>query len=305
MTPSVNESWPVTELDVSALRRWPLPVLPETGDKEDRGRVLVIAGSDEMPGAAILAATSAFRTGAGKVTVATHSAVAPIVAAAVPEARVMGFASRGGGFGRAATRSVAAMAQEFDAVLVGPGMQDEKATRALAAALLEQPGRAKWILDAYAMSSCIRSVGRDATRVLVTPHAGEMSHLTGVNKAAILADPLLHACKSAVAWNAVVAMKGAVTFIASPERCAWRHDGAAIGLAISGSGDALAGIIAGLAARGATLEQAAAWGVLLHARAGDRLSKRIGTVGYLAREIAEEIPALLDALGDSNHVMQW
>jgi ADP-dependent NAD(P)H-hydrate dehydratase len=77
----------------------------------------------------------------------------------------------------------------------------------------------------------------------------------------------------------------------------WQHEGGNVGLAISGSGDTLAGIIAGLAARGATLEQATAWGVLLHAQAGEKLAQRIGALGYLAREIADEVPRLLDTLG--------
>ena len=73
-----------------------------------------------------------------------------------------------------------------------------------------------------------------------------------------------------------------------------------MGLATSGSGDVLAGIIAGLAARGADLAQAASWGVVMHARAGERLAERLGKLGYLARELCDEVPALLEqAAGDS------
>jgi NAD(P)H-hydrate repair Nnr-like enzyme with NAD(P)H-hydrate dehydratase domain len=94
-------------------------------------------------------------------------------------------------------------------------------------------------------------------------------------------------------------MKGSTTFIAAPEGEVWRHDGGNAGLGTSGSGDTLAGIIVGLAARGAPLEQAGAWGVALHARAGVRLAERFGPLGYLAREIAAEIPALMHALGSA------
>jgi NAD(P)H-hydrate repair Nnr-like enzyme with NAD(P)H-hydrate dehydratase domain len=76
----------------------------------------------------------------------------------------------------------------------------------------------------------------------------------------------------------------------------WRHEGGNAGLGVSGSGDVLAGLITGLAARGATLEQAAAWGVRLHARAGERLAGRLGVLGYLARELAIEVPALMASL---------
>jgi NAD(P)H-hydrate repair Nnr-like enzyme with NAD(P)H-hydrate dehydratase domain len=124
-----------------------------------------------------------------------------------------------------------------------------------------------------------------------------MAHLTGRDKAAIESDPREAATEAARRWNAVVALKGATTWIARPDGELWRHDGGNVGLAVSGSGDTLAGIIVGLAARGAPLEQAAAWGVALHARAGERLAQRVGTIGYLARELADEVPALMRALG--------
>jgi NAD(P)H-hydrate repair Nnr-like enzyme with NAD(P)H-hydrate dehydratase domain len=98
----------------------------------------------------------------------------------------------------------------------------------------------------------------------------------------------------------VVALKGARTVIATPRGERWQHEGGNVGLATSGSGDVLAGIIAGLAARGAELAQAASWGVVLHAQAGERLAARLGRIGYLARELADEVPALLEhAAGDT------
>ena len=90
-------------------------------------------------------------------------------------------------------------------------------------------------------------------------------------------------------------LKGATTWIAMRGRL-WRHAASNLGLATSGSGDALAGIVAGLAARGATAEQAAAWGVALHAMAGARLVRRHGTFGILGREIPHEIPAIMNAM---------
>jgi NAD(P)H-hydrate repair Nnr-like enzyme with NAD(P)H-hydrate dehydratase domain len=94
----------------------------------------------------------------------------------------------------------------------------------------------------------------------------------------------------------VVALKGAVTHIAAPDGRMWRHEGGNAGLGTAGSGDVLSGIISGLMARGAPLEQACAWGVALHALAGVRLAGRCGTLGYLAREIPGEVPAIMDAL---------
>jgi NAD(P)H-hydrate repair Nnr-like enzyme with NAD(P)H-hydrate dehydratase domain len=97
-------------------------------------------------------------------------------------------------------------------------------------------------------------------------------------------------------WGVVLALKGATSWIAQPDGHLWRHQGGHPGLATSGSGDVLAGIITGLTARGATLVQACAWGVMTHAQAGQQLAKRIGPLGFLARELLPEIPAILARL---------
>ena len=97
-------------------------------------------------------------------------------------------------------------------------------------------------------------------------------------------------------WRVVVVLKGAITCIAAPDGETWRHEGGNAGLGTSGSGDVLAGLIGGFAARGASLTQAAAWGVRVHARAGERIAQRAGTIGYLPRELLLEVPAILELL---------
>ncbi|MDB5800841.1 MAG: NAD(P)H-hydrate dehydratase [Rhodocyclales bacterium] len=309
----------VTEriLDEEALRHWPLPVADDDGDKEDRGKVVIVAGSREMPGAVILAAVAALRAGAGKLVVATGASIAGLVAAAVPEARVLALdETAAGGLDTGAADRIAGLVGAGDGILIGPGMQDEHAICTLVAALLPQLGNAKVVLDAAAMGVvCSEEAHRHvsgaipgddhwhlrgsfAVPVLLTPHAGEMAHLTGLSKTAILKSPAAYASEYAKKWRAVVALKGATTFIAASDGSVWRHDGGNVGLAVSGSGDALAGIIVGLVARGASLRQAAAWGVALHARAGEELAQRIGPLGYLAREIADRVPALMQRLGE-------
>jgi hydroxyethylthiazole kinase-like uncharacterized protein yjeF len=182
-------------------------------------------------------------------------------------------------------------------------MQDETATAQLVARLLERldctddaddEPRASIVLDANAMGIVRAPDFQFGRPVILTPHAGEMAHLTGLDKAAIAADPEQHAVEAAARWQAVLALKGARTFIAGPGGERWQHEGGNVGLASSGSGDVLAGIIAGLCARGATLPQAACWGVALHAAAGEVLAARMGLLGYLARELPGEIPALLE-----------
>jgi hydroxyethylthiazole kinase-like uncharacterized protein yjeF len=301
----------VQHINDESLRAWPLPMPSTEGDKEERGRVLVVAGSREMPGAVILAANAALRAGAGKLAIATGASVAHIVALAIPESRVIALPETpDGGIDPDAVSVLGPMLGRYDAVLIGPGMQDEPAICAFVIALLPKLGTTRLVLDACAMGvvrlqtsdSALPAGQPDATidsfssPVLLTPHAGEMAHLTGMDKDKVLDNPCEAARTAARRWNAIVAMKGAVTFIATPEGQVWRHEGGNVGLAISGSGDVLAGIIAGITARGAPLDQACAWGVALHARAGDRLAEKFGTLGYLAREIAPEVPAVMQSL---------
>ncbi len=286
-------------VDAAALRAWPLPMPSADGDKEARGHVLILGGSREMPGAVILAATAALRAGAGKLTIATGASVAQLVALALPEARVIGLAeTEQGGFTDEAVAKLDPLADKVNAILIGPGMQDEAATALLVRALLPRldGSDVSVVLDACAMGVVLADAAfRFAQPVIVTPHAGEMAHLTGASKEEIGAEPEQHAVATARRWNAVVALKGARTLVVAPAGERWQHEGGNIGLAISGSGDALAGIIAGLAARGASLTQAACWGVALHARAGELLAERLGVLGYLAREIPAEIPALMES----------
>jgi len=284
-------------LDDEALHAWPLPMPSSDGDKEQRGHVLVVAGSREMPGAAVLAATAALRAGAGKVAIASGATAAQTIALAVPEARVVALPETPeGGIHPDAVAVLAQLKGPFDAMLFGPGMQDEESTCELVVRALSTLRATSVILDAIAMGAIERVTGL-LLPMLLTPHAGEMAHLLDIARDTVNHDPLPIACKAAAHWNAAVALKGAATFIALPDGRAWCHEGGNVGLAISGSGDVLAGIIAGLAARGASLEQAAAWGVALHARAGERLAARFGPIGYLAREISAEVPVLMHTLG--------
>lgn len=285
-----------TRIDAQALRRWPLPALGGDADKEARGRIVVVAGSREIPGAAVLAATSALRVGAGKLVIATGRSVAAQMAFAMPEARVIALPETAeGGFDPAGAALLEQCIGAAHALVIGPGLMDRQATCAFVKELLPFFADRCVVLDALAMD-VVGVLGRFPQPVLLTPHAGEMAHLTGASKEDVAADPVGAALAAAQRWNAVVAVKGPSTAIASPSGNLWLHEGANPGLATSGSGDALAGAIGGLAARGASLEQACAWGVVLHAGAGDRLAHRLGPVGYLAREIPEEMVAVLRTL---------
>jgi ADP-dependent NAD(P)H-hydrate dehydratase len=123
-----------------------------------------------------------------------------------------------------------------------------------------------------------------------------MSELLGTDEATIARDRQGALLAAVARFNAVVALKGRETLIAAPGSRVYRNRAGNVGLATSGSGDTLAGLIAGLCARGAAPLQAAVWGVYLHARAGERLARKRGPLGYLARELPDEVPALLAQL---------
>lgn len=283
------------------LRRWPLPQPDVGGDKEERGRVLIVGGAAEMPGAVILAATAALRAGAGKLQIATSRSIMQAVAAAVPEARVFSLPeTRAGAIATSAAAEIAERANETQAVLIGPGMIDEKAVSRLMKELLPRIEGVTAILDAAALSCFEGSpqlLAKLSCKAVLTPHAGEMAKLLGISKDAITREPLMIARHAATDLCAVVALKGAETFIAAHHHStAYCNRAGNVGLATSGSGDVLSGIIAGLAARGAAPLQAAVWGVYLHARAGEALTGKIGRLGYLARELSMEVPALMSKL---------
>ncbi|MBB4598397.1 NAD(P)H-hydrate dehydratase [Xanthomonas arboricola] len=281
----------VRMLTAAALRAMPLPA--PGGDKEQRGRVLIVGGSMRVPGAVLLAGEAALRTGAGKLQIATAASVAPGMALAVPEALVLGLAQNGQGEIVRGHRALDGAMAACDAAVIGPGMASSATTTAMVRRAAEQ-AVCTLVLDAGALSRGLRApIGRP---FVLTPHAGEMATLAGDDKAAVEAAPGAYALKFAQKLRSVVIVKGPDSFIAGPDGVVWMHRGGASGLGTSGSGDVLAGLIAGFAARGCDALTAALWGVFVHAAAGRQLARRIGPVGFLARELGLEVPGILDRL---------
>ncbi len=281
------------------LRRLPLPPLDDTGDKESRGRILAVGGCVQVPGAMLLAGVAALRAGAGKLQLATVRAAALPLGLAVPEALVVGLPTTAAGeiAGARAAAPLREHAAATDALLVGPGMTADRAAHALVAALAPRlRDDAVLVLDGAAVVALRHDEGllaRLGGRAVLTPHAGEMAALLDVARDAIEADAPEVARAAAARFGATVALKGAESWIADPDGTLLHFRGNAVGLGTSGSGDTLAGFGAGLAARGATATTAAAWGVWAHGMAGRILARRTATVGYLARELLAEVPALV------------
>jgi ADP-dependent NAD(P)H-hydrate dehydratase len=276
------------------LRRWPLPGPAKEGSKEERGRALIIAGAMEMPGAAILASTAALRAGAGKVRVATAEEAALAVGTAAPELFVHAIAE--GKRRPSSLKGILDSAKKADAVLIGPGMRDQDAIRTLLPELLRIEDLGALIIDATALpisGKLLAPRNSLAGKTIITPHAAEMASLCDLSVEEVERDPQRIAQQAARRFQSIVVLKGAETLICSESGPAYLNRRGNVGLATAGSGDVLAGILAGLCARGTDPLPAAVWAVALHARAGENLARRMGPIGYLAREIIDQIPLVI------------
>jgi ADP-dependent NAD(P)H-hydrate dehydratase len=274
------------------LRDWPLPT--PAGSKYSRGQIVVIGGAPRSPGAALLAGEAALRAGGGRLTLAVGSSVAAQVAVALPECGVVPLDETEdhhirGGSARAAEEDI----RGADAILVGPGLDDADEAVALLELLPELASEdAVIVLDAFALGvlpRVSRSVQAFADRLILTPNRAEAERLAGhpIGDLAEELPPLANAHRAVLSCENIVARPGGEL---------WSAATGTVGLATSGSGDVLAGGIAGLAGRGASPEQAAVWGTYLHATAGDLQATRLGPIGFLARELLLEYPRLLDRL---------
>ena len=276
-----------------------IPRRPRDSHKGTFGSVLAVAGSAFYRGAALLAAEGALRTGAGIVTLAS---VEPVVSAAVarlPECCLC--PCRAGAEGGISPENVPLLRrQKATVLLLGPGLGGTAQSAARAAetqALVQQllPGFAgSAVLDADGLNAAADLLQAGKTlhpkgELILTPHPGEMTRLTGLSAAAIHADREGTALRFARAWNAVVVLKGAQTVIAAQDgRCAVNPTGNP-GLSRGGSGDVLAGMTAALLACRLPAYEAAACAVYLHGAAADRAAAVHGEYGMLPHDILPEL----------------
>jgi ADP-dependent NAD(P)H-hydrate dehydratase len=274
------------------LRGWALPEPEEGGDKHQRGTVLVVGGAVSTAGAVMLAGLAALRVGAGRLKVATVADTSVPLSVALPEARVLGLEADGdGSLSPRCAAEVGAAAERAAAVVVGPGLLGSSVAALLEALLPALAGRSV-VLDAVALRSVagapelLAPLEGDA---VLTPNSAELTALLGGEKR----EGLDAARTVADRYRAVVAMQG---WVATPGGECWADEAGGVGLGTSGSGDVLAGAVGGLLARGASPAQAAVWGQYLHAAAGDRLAARVGRIGFLARELLDELPFVLTGL---------
>jgi hydroxyethylthiazole kinase-like uncharacterized protein yjeF len=255
---------------------------------------MVIGGARATPGAAMLGALAAMRVGGGHLTLGVAESVAVAVAVAVPESGVVALSETPSGAVRGAgAEQLAGELETMDAVLIGPGLSDPDETSELIERATGHLGDdTKVVLDAQALISLSQHGLPDLKdRLVLTPNVGEAKALLSHGSLDPDSQPIEDcAVEIARRHDAVVCLQGVV---AAPDGHTWMLSTGNPGLATSGSGDVLAGAVAGLLGRGAEPTQAAGWGTYLHAAAGDRLTARVGATGFLAREVLDELPGLL------------
>jgi len=259
------------------------PPLPAGAHKGDRGTVLVVAGSHDMFGAAILCATAAHRGGAGLVQVALPTALQPLLPLALPTATTVA----------RSPRSLAAAVAAAKAIVMGPGLGNTPATKRLVGAVLQQ-AIVPVVLDADALNVLSPWVPRrPACRagLVLTPHPGEAARLLGTTTAAVQADRRAAVRDLVARSGAIVVLKGSGTLVGSGALL-WQNRTGGPALATGGSGDVLAGLLAALLAQGLPPFDAACLAVEVHGGAGDRLAQTRGR-GLLASDLPLAIAEIL------------
>lgn len=268
-----------------------LPPRPRDGHKGTFGRVLIVGGSLCMSGAGYLAAKAALRAGCGLCEIFCPWENRVIYQTQLPEALLTcyGEDDPAGPLAKALNRA--------DAVAIGMGLSQSETAKKLLDAVLET-AKTPLVIDADGLNLLAKDPNKAArlsrypAPVVLTPHMGEMSRLTGVSVDEIAADPLGHAAVLAGETGAVVSLKSDKTVVTDGKRAARNVFGNS-GMATAGSGDVLAGITASFLARGMNAYDAARCAVLTHALAGDAAKEIHGENGLIAGDIIDAMAKVL------------
>lgn len=293
------------ELITSRWTREALPARPEDANKGTFGKVLVVGGCSRYRGAPALAATAAYRAGAGLVTISCPEPVIASIAPAAAEATWLPQeAADDGGLTGEAALALRREWASFDAGVLGPGLGHTGETQALVWAVLpdaEEDVAGRIVIDADALNAlAVLEDGAERTPAdaVLTPHPGEMARLLGSSVGEVQANRVGAAREAAGRYGCTVALKGAHTVVADAEGRARISPFANALLATAGSGDVLAGIIGAYLGQGLSPFDAASLGVYLHAAVGESMRTEYGEGGLLAGEIAARLPGVVRELGD-------
>ena len=276
-----------------------VPPRPPASHKGSYGRVLVVAGSTGMTGAAALASEAALRAGAGLVTLATPKHLNLILESLLPEVMTLPLPeTEAGSLALSATSAILEFAEKTKSVLaIGPGLSQHPETVSLVHQLIrenrEKELGLRMVIDADGLNALAQD--RDIFSLLdretvLTPHPGEMARLTGASVSTLEKDRIHTAQQFASEHSLTLVFKGAPTVSADANGDAWINSTGNPGMATGGMGDVLTGVIAGLMAQGIASETAAALGVYLHGLAGDIATEALGMHGLIASDVLKTVP---------------
>lgn len=267
-----------------------IPTRASDAHKYSHGTVLVVAGSERFPGAAVLATKAAARSGAGYVTLATPGRSADVAHAHLLSSPVLRCSDLDGTFAPQAIEPLLARAAEVGAVVLGPGLLVTDGTRLLVSAFLSRCDT-PLVIDADALNVISEDpsvlLARTAPCVL-TPHDGEASRLAAALGVTTSSDKVF-SCQVLTGEGRAVVLKGPGTVTCDATRCARCPRGSAA-LATAGTGDVLSGVIGALLAAGLDPFSAGALGAYVHGRAGELAEARRGVLGTLAEDVLDELP---------------
>lgn len=282
-----------------------LPARPSDAHKGSFGRTMVVAGSRNYVGAAYLAGSAATRVGSGLVTIALPASIQGMVAGRATEPTYLPLAETSPGVALpAAASDVLGALGDYNSLLIGCGMGQAAGMQGLVERVLcSDEQLPATVVDADGLNTLARTGRwweRFADTAILTPHPGEMARLTRTSTREVQADRIGVAVKSAARWNKIVVLKGANTVVAYPDGRAMLSPFANPGLATAGTGDVLAGSIAGLLSQDVPLDDAAAIGVYLHGMAGERVRGKLGDTGMVASDLLPELPIAVRALREED-----
>ncbi len=272
-----------------------LPPRPPAGHKGTFGRVLVIAGSIGMSGAAILCCQGALRTGAGRVTLAAPKALNPILETTLTEAITLPLPDEEGRLSESAFKTVSPALERADVLAVGPGLSRHKAVGQVVVELLKRV-KVPVVLDAdglFPLKSQLKLLKEVAGRAVLTPHPGELSRLIDRPASEIDEERIEVARSFAHEHGVVLVLKGRPTAIGTPEGQVYLNPTGNTGLATGGSGDVLTGLITGLIAGGASPADAAILGAFLHGYTADYLVHDIAERSIIPSDLINALPFVI------------
>jgi len=261
--------------------------------KGDFGHVFILAGSRGLTGAAALCSNAALRSGAGLVTLGVPASLSLTMSRKLTEVMTLSLSeTKDATLSLNAEEQILKKIKASDVVVLGPGLSQNPETQKLVNRLVIKIDK-PMILDADALNAISSNVNRlkkIKTEYVITPHLGEMSRLTAKGVKYVKNKRLVVAKKFSRDYNAVVVLKGAGTVVAEPGGKSYINSTGNPGMATAGSGDVLAGIIAGFLGQGLKAFDASIIGVYIHGLAGDLAARDKGEIGLIAGDIIEHIP---------------